>query len=86
MGYFYACFGKENTAWPFFRSKKTSQPSLRLLPKKASFGPYKYSVPSQRLPPKKSRQTNQANTLPETKVAPENRPSQKKTSIPTIHF
>jgi len=56
------------------------------LPKKASFGPYKYSVPSQRLPPKKSRQTNQANTLPETKIAPENRPSQKKTSIPTIHF
>ena len=25
-------------------------------------------------------------TLPETNVAPENRPSQKETSIPTIHF
>ena len=25
-------------------------------------------------------------TLPETNIAPENRPSQKKTSIPTIHF
>ena len=25
-------------------------------------------------------------TLPETKIAPENRPSQKETSIPTIHF
>ena len=27
-----------------------------------------------------------ASTLPETNVAPENRPSQKETSIPTIHF
>ena len=26
------------------------------------------------------------NTLPRTNVAPENRPSQKETSIPTIHF
>ena len=26
------------------------------------------------------------NTLPETNIAPENRPSQKETSIPTIHF
>ena len=25
-------------------------------------------------------------TLPETNIAPENRPSQKETSIPTIHF
>ena len=25
-------------------------------------------------------------TLPETNMAPENRPSQKETSIPTIHF
>ena len=25
-------------------------------------------------------------TLPKTKIAPENRPSQKETSIPTIHF
>ena len=27
-----------------------------------------------------------ASTLPETNIAPENRPSQKETSIPTIHF
>ena len=26
------------------------------------------------------------NTLPETNIAPENGPSQKETSIPTIHF
>ena len=26
------------------------------------------------------------NTLPETNIAPGNRPSQKETSIPTIHF
>ena len=26
------------------------------------------------------------NTLPKTNIAPENRPSQKETSIPTIHF
>ena len=25
-------------------------------------------------------------TLPETNIAPENRPSQKETSIPTMHF
>ena len=25
-------------------------------------------------------------TLPETNIAPENRPSHKETSIPTIHF
>ena len=25
-------------------------------------------------------------TLPETNIAPENRPSQKETSIPTVHF
>ena len=25
-------------------------------------------------------------TLPETNIAPENRPSQKETSLPTIHF
>ena len=25
-------------------------------------------------------------TLPETNIAPENKPSQKETSIPTIHF
>ena len=25
-------------------------------------------------------------TLPKTNIAPENRPSQKETSIPTIHF
>ena len=25
-------------------------------------------------------------TLPETNIAPENRPSQKETTIPTIHF
>ena len=25
-------------------------------------------------------------TLPETNIAPENRPSQKESSIPTIHF
>ncbi len=25
-------------------------------------------------------------TLPETNIAPENRPSQEETSIPTIHF
>ena len=25
-------------------------------------------------------------TLPETNITPENRPSQKQTSIPTIHF
>ena len=25
-------------------------------------------------------------TLPETNIVPENRPSQKETSIPTIHF
>ena len=25
-------------------------------------------------------------TLPETNIAPENRPSQKETNIPTIHF
>ncbi len=25
-------------------------------------------------------------TLPETNIAPKNRPSQKETSIPTIHF
>ena len=29
---------------------------------------------------------NQVDTLPETNVAPENRPSQKEISIPTIHF
>ena len=27
-----------------------------------------------------------APTLPETNIAPENRPAQKETSIPTIHF
>ena len=27
-----------------------------------------------------------AGTLPETNIAPESRPSQKETSIPTIHF
>ena len=27
-----------------------------------------------------------ASTLPETNIAPENGPSQKETSIPTIHF
>ena len=30
--------------------------------------------------------TNPTFTLPETNIAPENRPSQKETSIPTIHF
>ena len=29
---------------------------------------------------------SQNNTLPETNMIPENRPSQKETSIPTIHF
>ncbi len=29
---------------------------------------------------------NPFTTLPETNIAPENRPSQKETSIPTIHF
>ena len=33
-------------------------------------------------PPKKKKTT----TLPQTNMAPENRPSQKETSIPTIHF
>ena len=27
-----------------------------------------------------------AHTLPATNIAPENRPSQKETSLPTIHF
>ena len=27
-----------------------------------------------------------ANTLPKTNIAPENRPSQKETGIPTVHF
>ena len=27
-----------------------------------------------------------SSTLPETNIAPENRPSQKETSIPTVHF
>ena len=26
------------------------------------------------------------NALPETNIAPENRPSQKETNVPTIHF
>ena len=30
--------------------------------------------------------SHQSTTLPETNIAPENRPSQKETSIPTIHF
>ena len=29
---------------------------------------------------------NKYATFPETNIAPENRPSQKETSIPTIHF
>ncbi len=29
---------------------------------------------------------DRTNTRPETNIAPENRPSQKETSIPTIHF
>ena len=29
---------------------------------------------------------NYNHTLPETNIAPENRPSQKETNIPTIHF
>ncbi len=37
------------------------------------------------LPPV-TRTRNRRHTLPETNIAPENRPSQKETSIPTIHF
>ena len=29
---------------------------------------------------------NHTTTLPETNIAPENRPSQKESSLPTIHF
>ena len=35
---------------------------------------------------KRNSRVNQGSTLPETNMAPENRPSQKETSIPTIHF
>ena len=35
---------------------------------------------------KPSLPTNRWCTLPETNIAPENRPSQKESSIPTIHF
>ena len=34
----------------------------------------------------KKTKKHQKYTLPETDIAPENRPSQKETSIPTIHF
>ena len=35
---------------------------------------------------KRNSRVNQGSTLPETNMAPENRPSQKETTIPTIHF
>ncbi len=34
----------------------------------------------------KNQECLSKNTLPETNIAPENSPSQKETSIPTIHF